>query len=155
MKFDGKDMKNTDEKPSPLVDDLKFAEILKKKMLRLTTERKALYKHLAGLDSPIGIKKLVSSLSSEMDQATVYRNVELFEELGIIHKIYTGWKYRVELSEKFRPHHHHMTCTNCGRIIKISLGERMEEAIENFGKKHGFKIKSHEIELRGLCQDCS
>jgi Fe2+ or Zn2+ uptake regulation protein len=31
----------------------------------------------------------------------------------------------------------------------------MEEAIDNFGKKHEFKIKSHEIELRGLCSDCS
>lgn len=131
-----------------------FDEILKIKMLRVTDERKALYSHLSGLEAPISIKQLAASLSSKMDQATVYRNIEVFEEIGVINKIYTGWKYRIELSERFRPHHHHMTCENCGKIIPISLGEKMEQAIENFGRKHGFKIKSHEIELRGLCKDC-
>ncbi|HEX5456688.1 MAG TPA: transcriptional repressor, partial [Candidatus Saccharimonadales bacterium] len=117
------------------LSDLKFEEMLDKRLLRLTAERKTLFRHLAGLESPVSIKELASSLSSQMDQVTVYRNITLFEELGVINKIYSGWKYRIELSEQFRPHHHHMTCTNCGKIIPISLGERMENAIENFGHK--------------------
>lgn len=149
--------KNTHSKTnrsSAAFDDLKFEDILKKKSLRMTAERKSLYEHLSGLDEPVGIKQLVSSLSGEMDQATVYRNIELFDEIGVINKIYTGWKYRIELSEKFRPHHHHMTCINCGKVIPINLGPRMEEAIGNFGRRHGFKIKNHEVELRGLCNSC-
>lgn len=137
------------------VNNTTFEEILRKKLLRLTAERKALYRYLSGLEEPIGIKQIVSSLADDMDQATVYRNIELFEDIGVISKIYTGWKYRVELSERFRPHHHHMTCTNCSKIIPITLGEKMEEAIKSFGTKHGFKIKSHEVELRGLCSRCS
>jgi Fur family ferric uptake transcriptional regulator len=145
---------SSDDSYGVTVSDLKFEEILDKKLLRLTAERKTLFRHIARLESPVSIKELASSLSDQMDQVTVYRNVELFEKLGIINRIYTGWKYRIELSERFRPHHHHMTCINCGKIIPITLGERMEDAIESFGKKHGFKIKSHEVELRGLCKDC-
>lgn len=138
-----------------LVDDVKFKDILEKRRLRVTSQRQALYQSLAGHNSPVSLKRLASSLSDRMDQVTVYRNVDLFESIGIINKVYTGWKYRIELSEKFRPHHHHLTCKNCGKIIPISLGSRMEKAIENFGQKHGFAITSHQIELHGLCKNCS
>ena len=131
-----------------------FETILDKKGLRITDQRKALYQALAGHDRPVSLKHLASSLSERMDQVTVYRNIELFENIGIINKVYTGWKYRVELSEQFRPHHHHLTCEKCGKIIPIKLSEKMESLIQSFGRRHGFKIKSHEVELRGLCKNC-
>lgn len=131
-----------------------FKKIFKKKELRLSGARLALYEFLAKHDRPLSINKLVTSLSAHADRASIYRNIELFERIGIVHKVYTGWKYRVELSEKFRPHHHHMTCINCGKIIPISLGERMEKAINNFGDKHGFRITDHQIELSGICKKC-
>lgn len=131
-----------------------FKKILKKNELRLSEARLALYEFLAKHDRPLSTNKLVTSLSAHSDRASIYRNIELFEKIGIINKVYTGWKYRVELSEKFRPHHHHLTCTSCGKIIPIHLGEKMEKAILNFGDKHGFKITDHQIELRGLCKNC-
>ncbi|HEX5797291.1 MAG TPA: Fur family transcriptional regulator [Candidatus Saccharimonadales bacterium] len=137
------------------VDEITFEEILDKKRLRVTRERRNLYERLAGQNRPVSINQLVSSLSTQMDPATVYRNVELFEKIGIINKVYAGWKYRVELSERFRPHHHHLSCQNCGKIIPITLGVRLEKAIESFGRKHGFKITDHEVELRGLCKNCN
>lgn len=136
------------------VDNEKFRKILKQRKLRVTGARLSLYNFLAENSGPFGVNKLVSSLSKRADRASVYRNIELFEKIGIINKVYTGWKYRLELSEQFRPHHHHLTCVNCGKIIPISLGERMEKAIGNFGDNHGFKITGHEIELRGLCKNC-
>ncbi len=137
-----------------LVNDVKFKEMLEKRRLRVTGQRKALYQSLAGHNQPVSLKRLASSLSDHMDQVTVYRNIDLFESIGVINKVYTGWKYRIELSEQFRPHHHHLTCKNCGEITTISLGGRMEKAMESFGKKHGFKITGHQIELHGLCKNC-
>ena len=132
----------------------KFKRILKQKGLRLTGARLSLYEFLVKTNHPLSTNKLVSSLAQHEDRASVYRNIELFEKIGIITKVYTGWKYRIELSEQFRPHHHHLTCSNCGRIVPISLGEKMEKAIGNFGDKHGFKITGHQIELTGLCSSC-
>lgn len=138
-----------------LVDNIKFKEILEKHRLRVTTQREALYQSLAGHNQPVSLKRLASSLSDHMDQVTVYRNLDLFENIGVVNKVYTGWKYRIELSEQFRPHHHHMTCTSCGDITTISLGNRMEKAMESFGEKHGFTITDHQIELSGLCKNCN
>lgn len=133
----------------------KFKKILKNRKLRLTGARLSLYNFLAESNRPLSVNKLVASLAPKADRASVYRNIELFESIGIIHKVYTGWKYRIELSEQFHPHHHHLTCEKCGKIIPISLGSKMEKAIENFGGKHGFKITSHQIELHGLCSRCT
>lgn len=136
------------------MEENKFQKILKQKKLRSTRARLSLYNFLAESNRPLSVNKLVTSLAPKADRASVYRNIELFESIGIIHKVYTGWKYRIELSEQFHPHHHHLTCQKCGKNIPISLGDRMEKAIENFGDKHDFKITSHQIELLGLCKTC-
>lgn len=137
------------------IDNEKFTKMLKQRKLRVTEARLSLYIFLSDNNQPISINKLVASLSAKADRASVYRNIELFENIGIINKVYTGWKYRVELSEQFHPHHHHLSCQKCGKITPLSLGDRMEKAIESFGDKHGFKITDHQIELHGLCKSCS
>jgi Fe2+ or Zn2+ uptake regulation protein len=136
------------------IDNEKFRKILKQRKLRLTGARLALYDFMSEHNRPLSVNKLVASLSAKADRASVYRNIELFEKIGVINKVFTGWKYRIELSEQFRPHHHHLTCQKCGKSIPISLGERMEKAIESFGEKHDFKITGHQIELHGLCKNC-
>lgn len=137
------------------MDQTRFEKILKKNGLRLTSTRKSLYKTLAGYNRPIGVNTLVNALSSQVDRSSVYRNIETFSSIGVVNKVYTGWKYRLELSEKFRPHHHHITCEKCGVIIPLQLGNTTELALIRAGMKRGFKVKNHEVELRGLCKNCS
>lgn len=137
-----------------LINEHKFETILDNNRLIATRARKVLYQCLAGHNRPVTMRTLVTSLSGQVDRASVYRNVDIFEKIGIINKVYTGWKYRLELSEKFRPHHHHFTCTNCARIIPIELGNMLEYAITGVGKKKKLHITDHEIELRGLCEAC-
>jgi len=144
-----------DEKEySSTYSNLKFDEILSSNNLRLTNARKRIFAVLAAHHRPIKISGLIRSLAGEVDMTTVYRNIELFEKLDIINKIYTGWKYRVELSEKFRPHHHHLTCQNCGKIFPIDIGRKLESAIAKLGASQGFRPIEHELELRGLCKNC-
>ncbi len=132
----------------------KFHSILKENGLTVTRVRLAIYKALASHNQPIGVNTLVSSLSSQADRASIYRNIEIFENIGVLDKVYSGWKYRLELSEKFRPHHHHMSCQKCGVIITIELGNEIEQSLSRAGKKHGFRVVDHEVELQGLCKNC-
>lgn len=132
----------------------KFELLLKENNLTATKVRKAMYEALSAHKQPIGVNTLVSSLSGKVDRASVYRNIAVFESIGIINKVYSGWKYRLELSEKFRPHHHHMTCQKCGVIVTIELGSEIEQSLSRAGKKHGFQVVDHEVELQGLCKNC-
>jgi len=63
----------------------------------------------------------------DVDRASVYRTVTLFEKLGIVIRIPTGWKYRLELGEAFHEHHHHATCDRCGASIALPEDATLEQ----------------------------
>ena len=93
--------------------------------------------------------------------ATVYRTLDLLTQVGLIFKFDFGdGKSRYELaSEALKGHHHHMVCTQCGRIIDYSDFMEKEvgfiKALEaELSKKHKFKIHTHQIHFYGLCQRC-
>lgn len=88
-----------------------------------------------------------------VDRASVYRAVELFERLGIVQRLNMGWKYKLELTDKFAAHHHHLSCNNCGKTITMNEAS-LEKIIESLAREHHFKPTAHQIEIQGLCQAC-
>jgi len=98
--------------------------------------------------------ELTKKAMGKLDRASVYRNVALFEQLGIVHRIYIGWKYKLELSDDFLAHHHHLSCLRCGKVIDIHDDTGVEEFIETVTKKIGFTPRRHQLEVDGVCGDC-
>ncbi len=88
------------------------------------------------------------------DQATVYRNIALFEELGVINRLRLGWLTKIELSDIFQHHHHHFTCINCGKVITLPDQPAIEKNIKSMVDKQGFKAMDHQLEIRGYCPRC-
>lgn len=91
--------------------------------------------------------------TASIDRASVYRTIELFEQLGIVQRLNTGWKYKIELSDKFTDHHHHVTCVQCDKTVAMNEQE-LERFIEQIAHHHGFVPTAHQIEIQGLCQAC-
>ncbi|HPR09698.1 transcriptional repressor [Candidatus Saccharibacteria bacterium] len=91
---------------------------------------------------------------SNVDRASVYRSVKLFEQLGIIVRIPHGWKYRLELGEAFHEHHHHATCDTCGASIALPEDSTLEDRLQELASRRHFRLTSHQIELHGQCQNC-
>lgn len=102
---------------------------------------------------PATMAQLVSSTPGA-DRATVYRTVQLFVDLGIAKKVYTGFKYRVELGDSFQEHHHHLTCMRCKTVIDVHTPE-IEYAIEQTAANNGFRPIRHDLEISGYCAKCS
>ncbi len=102
---------------------------------------------------PASMNQLITSLK-QMDRATVYRTVDLFVDLGIAKKVFTGLKYRVELGDSFQEHHHHLTCLRCGTVIDVHTPE-IEYAIEQTSSNNGFRPVRHDLEITGYCANCS
>ena len=67
-------------------------------------------------------EELFSKVHAENKQvgiATIYRTLNLFEELGIVNKQeFTDQAYTYELIDPINDHPDHMICTNCGKIIE-------------------------------------
>jgi Fur family transcriptional regulator, ferric uptake regulator len=127
---------------------------LKGQGLSLTFSRKLIFSALLDRETQT-INELIKTCLGEVDRVTVYRNVALFERLGIVQRRPIGWKYRLELSDAFHRHHHHLTCLNCGRIIPLPEDPTLESRLKHLARNNDFLIQDHELEIQGLCQDCS
>ncbi|MDB5186410.1 MAG: transcriptional regulator, Fur family transcriptional regulator, ferric uptake regulator [Candidatus Saccharibacteria bacterium] len=132
----------------------KFQTFLKAHSHSCTKVREQIF--LAMLDQePLTMRELVKKLGDKVDRASVYRTVHLLESLGVIERLAQGWKYKLELSDEFSEHHHHITCLNCGKVVPIEEVEEIENLIIQLAKSQGFHSFSHQLEIRGTCSACS
>lgn len=130
----------------------RFKKLLKSNGYFVTLPRQRLFGYLQSHPA-LTIKQLIN-LVDKHNQATVYRNLILFEKLGIVTKLQIGRHSKVELTDKFRHHHHHLTCTNCGKVLVLKDNQIIEIELAWIGQGTGFKITDHQLEIRGLCQNC-
>jgi Fur family ferric uptake transcriptional regulator len=128
-----------------------FKKILKDNGQSVTKARLAVFSALLERE-PMSMRELAARAGG-VDRASVYRAVELFERLGIAQRLVSGWKYKLELTDKFAEHHHHLTCLNCGRVIAIGEDE-LEQVVEKLARAHNFRASAHQIEIQGLCENC-
>jgi Fur family ferric uptake transcriptional regulator len=135
--------------PQP-IEQLKST--LKSAAYSLTTPRQVLFESLIG-QAPLTMSQTIA-LCPNIDRASVYRTVSLFEQLGIIQKIQIGWKYKLELSDSFRSHHHHLSCIKCGRILDFKEDSQLETKIAEIAQDNSFRISSHQLEIQGYCTNC-
>jgi Fur family transcriptional regulator, ferric uptake regulator len=132
----------------------KLQQILKKNGYSLTTPRTAVFRSLASKVLPISMSELINDLSSTVNRATIYRTIEIFEKTGVVSRIQMGWKYKLELSDIFLHHHHHLTCSKCGATESFHETRKLVEELNKIGSIKGFLVKSHTLELSGVCSNC-
>ncbi|HIA91914.1 TPA: transcriptional repressor [Candidatus Saccharibacteria bacterium] len=131
----------------------KFKKLLTSKGYRVTQARLETFK-LLHKPEPQTIKSILEAAQGTVDKVSVYRNLDLFEKLGLIHRVQIGWKYKLELSDEFLDHHHHLSCLKCGRVIDIEDEKHIEHFIAEVSKHYGFVAKQHQFEVSGYCREC-
>ena len=129
-----------------------FRRTLRKNHSYITPSRVRLFQVLQKY-SPLSIHELIDR-SARYDQSTVYRNLLLFERLGIVSRLQLGWNSKVELSDQFTHHHHHLSCVQCGRIVTLAESPALEREIVRLNAHSGYKLIDHQLELKGLCVVC-
>lgn len=131
-----------------------FKKILADNKASYTKSRELVFISLI-TPEPQTMQQLIERLEGKVDKVSIYRNVELFEELGLIHRVNIGWKYKLELSDQFLDHHHHLNCLSCGKSIDIEDEAHINDFINKISDKHGFSVKRHLFEIDGFCKECS
>lgn len=128
-------------------------KMLKDNGYSMTTARQFVCE-LLGSHEPQSMRELTQRLDGKINRASLYRTIDLFERLGIAHRVYIGWKYKVELSDIFTHHHHHLSCLNCGKVVAISENEEAEKLIRALATRQGFSVQAHQLEIQGYCAEC-
>jgi Fur family ferric uptake transcriptional regulator len=129
-----------------------ISAVLRDNGLSITKQRLFVFELLENRE-PITMAELYKLAKSHVDRASLYRTIAIFESLNIVSRVNIGWKYKIELSDNFTEHHHHMACITCQKIIEINEHE-LESFIESIALSHTFKTTEHQIELQGYCVKC-
>ncbi len=129
-----------------------YRSMLSRHNLRDTKPRRLVFETFVDYPGTLSIAT-ITKLCISVDRVTVYRTLKTFEQLGIIQIVMVGWKKRYELSEQFAPHHHHLQCTSCEKLIDIQ-SDKLEQLVDSIANEQQFIIMNHTFELRGICSDC-
>lgn len=126
---------------------------------RYTRGRRRVVHVLDHGDGPMTIPQILAA-DSGLAQSSVYRNLAILEEVGLVTRIVTGDDHaHYELAEDLTEHHHHMICSSCGDVADFGLQPKVESELERalvrVAKRSGFSAEGHRLDLVGTCQECA
>ncbi len=115
--------------------------------MKLTVKRQTILDKLKKHHGVISARDLSSQLKN-IDQATVYRNLDLFVKEGLVKKfVFEGAESMYEYA---MADHHHAVCSSCEKVIHFSVSDK--EILKKLDIKD-FDINSVELVVRGKCRD--
>jgi len=121
----------------------------------MTSQRRLLLELLRDAEGHIDAKELYRRASVKDDsigQATVYRSLNLFKELGLVDEMRLG-KIRCYYEIKQSLEHQHLVCRGCGKVMEFQ-NPHFQKLIEAVRREHGFKVTKAELYLEGYCPKC-
>ena len=126
------------------------------KGLRSTRQRDIILDFFLATHQHVSVEELYLKIKAAhpgIGSATVYRTLKLFVEAGLarevlLHDGQTRYEHVVE-----GEHHDHLVCTSCNAVIEFE-NETIEKLQDDIATRHGFFIKSHKLEIYGLCARC-
>ena len=114
--------------------------------MKLTRKQEQILAALRAATGCLSARELAAKLP-DIDQATVYRNLDRFTKEGIVKKhVFDGSEAVYDYAE---PGHHHAVCADCEKVIHFSVSD--EEIIKKLDIKD-FDIESVDLVVRGKCR---
>jgi Fur family ferric uptake transcriptional regulator len=123
--------------------------------MRLTTQRQIILEELGKVKSHPTANEVYDMVRRRLPRiglGTVYRNLELMADSGIILKLEVGGTQK-RFDATVVPHYH-IRCSSCGKVndIDIAVQERINQEAE---ESCNYKVLGHHIEFSGICMNCS
>ncbi|MFS0577036.1 peroxide-responsive transcriptional repressor PerR [Sporosarcina sp. 179-K 3D1 HS] len=130
-------------------------DTLKTTGVRITPQRHAILEYLISSESHPTADEIYKALEKDfpsMSVATVYNNLRVFRNAGLIKELTYG-----DASSRFdfvTHDHYHIICEHCGKIVDFHH-PGLEE-VEHFASHvTGFKVNTHRLEVYGTCPSCA
>ncbi|MEQ6378541.1 peroxide-responsive transcriptional repressor PerR [Bacillaceae bacterium S4-13-58] len=129
-------------------------DVLKDSGVRITPQRHAVLEFLANsMTHPTAddIYKALEGKFPNMSVATVYNNLRVFREIGLVKELTYG-----DSSSRFdfnTSEHYHIICDECGKIVDFHYPS-LEEVESLAEQVTGFEVRDHRLEIYGTCASC-
>ena len=137
------------------VDDIEAVSAqLRAKGLRLTAQRQLVLEavHELGHATPDQVHAKVAEVAAGVNITTVYRTLELLEELGLV-----THAHLTHGAPTFHPvgeaQHVHLVCQNCAEVSELPSAF-LAPLAESLDREHGFLLDIGHVALFGICAGC-
>jgi Fur family transcriptional regulator, ferric uptake regulator len=133
-----------------------FRQFLEDRGQRLTKERIAVLQKAFSCKGHFDPETLYLDMRKrgmKASRASVYRTINLLCECGLVEKVSKTEHGTIYEHTLGRPHHDHMVCLNCGKVIEF-YSENIERLQDEICRQQHFNGKSHTLEIRGYCINC-
>ena len=134
----------------------KIESALRRQGYKITPQHRSIISAIIGSDehmTPNAIHEKVHQEHPSVGLVTIYRTLEVLAELGLICETHAGGSCRSYLMRRPAEHHHHLICSDCGKVIDFTdcgLAELEQRLIATTK----FKISGHLLEFLGQCREC-
>ena len=121
---------------------------------RLTPQRQLVLQAVdkLGHATPDEILAEVQQHASAVNVSTVYRNLEVLEELGLVRHAHLS--DRAPTYHSVTDHEHfHIVCRNCQRVVSVDP-HMLDQLAADLREQHGFVIDVGHLTVFGACEEC-
>ena len=132
-----------------------FRELASQHGLAVTHQRQVVYEAVVashGHHSPEDIYAAVRRRIPSISVATVYNNLRLFIERGLLREV-TPHAPTLRVDGNLEPHHH-LVCSRCKTVQDIA-GDFIDFKRLSKQSLNGFDLTQPVVEVFGLCRRCS
>jgi Fur family ferric uptake transcriptional regulator len=128
---------------------------LRAKGYRLTPQRQFVLRAVAALDhaTPEAICEEVRRTAAGVNLSTVYRTLELLEDLGLVTHTHLGHGAQIYHTAD-QPAHVHLVCRGCGKIVEADVAAAAP-LVDRLTADYGFTTDVRHLAVFGHCSECS
>jgi len=122
--------------------------------MRLTNQRQVILEELRKVKSHPTANEVYDMVRTRLPRiglGTVYRNLDLLAEKGIIKKLEVGGEQKRFDGDTSQ--HYHIRCVDCHRVEDIFI-EIDKELERNASSCCNYQILGHHVEFSGICSSC-
>ena len=123
--------------------------------MRLTTQRQIILEELNKVKTHPTANEIYDMVRKRLPRiglGTVYRNLELMAESGVILKLEVGGTQK-RFDATTIPHYH-VRCIKCSKVADIEVP--VQDGINEMASQScNYQIIGHHIEFSGICQGCA
>jgi Fur family ferric uptake transcriptional regulator len=133
----------------------KLRNHLRQNDLRFTNERLIILEEIFQFPSHFDAEKLFIHIRKKHDhisRATVYRTLDLLSQIGIIKKENLGKDYATYELDYKMPHHDHLICVVCGKVVEF-VDETIEKRQKEICQKYDMEMIRHQLQIFGRCKE--
>ena len=121
---------------------------------RVTPQRQVILEELTRVNNHPSANEVFDMVRVRLPRiglGTVYRNLDIMADNGVILKIDVGGTQK-RFDATVEPHYH-IRCTECGRVNDIDVPVQKEiEAMA--AASTDYEVQGHRVEFFGICPDC-